>query len=46
MPTTLEPDAPPDGEDGATRVLNAEEARNPRIPFRKEKYAPAGPDPN
>ena len=39
-------DAPAGGEDGATRVLTAAEARNRRIPLRKQKYAPAGQDPN
>ena len=42
----MEQDAPAGGEDGATRVLTAAEARNRRIPLRKQKYAPAGQDPN
>ena len=33
-------------EAGATRVRTAAEARNRRIPLRKQKYGPAGPDPN
>ena len=42
----MEQDAPAIGEDGATRVLTATVARNRRIPLRKQKYAPAGQDPN
>ena len=46
VPTIVEQDAPAGGEDGATPVLTAAEARNRRIPLRKQKYAPAGQDPN
>ena len=46
IPIRVVHDAPAGGEDGATRVLTAVEARNRRIPLRKQKYAPAGQDPN
>ena len=41
----MEQDGPAGGEDGATPVLTAAEARNRRIPLRKQNYAPAGQDP-
>ena len=44
IPTRVVHDAPAGGEDGATRVLTATEARNRRIPLRKQKNAPAGQD--
>ena len=46
IPTRVVPEAPVGGEDGATRVVTAAEARNPRIPLGKQKYGPASPDPN
>ena len=46
IPTRVVDDAPAGGEDGATRVLTAAEARNRRIPLPKLKYAPACQDPN
>ena len=46
VPPRVEHDAPAGGDDGATGVLTAAEARNRRIPLRKQKYAPAGQDTN
>ena len=46
IPTRVVHDAPAGAADGATRVHTAAEARNRRIPLRKQKYAPAGQDPN
>ena len=45
VPTRVDNDAPAGGGGGATRVLTAAEARNRRIPLRKQNYAPAGQDP-
>ena len=45
IPTEVVHYAMTGGKDGATLVLTAAEARNSRIPLRKEKYAPACQDP-
>ena len=42
----VEQDARVDADDGATLVVTAAEPWNRRIPLRKQKYAPAGQDPN
>ena len=46
MPTNVKPDALADGDYGASVVLTAAEARNCRIPLRKQQYPQAGQDPH
>ena len=43
--TNVEQDAPADGAEGRHRGLTDAYARKRRIPLRKNKYAPAGKDP-